>query len=143
MAVEAADVHEQRIKRHPEDYPPRITSLINEGFGASATEYVRALHHKDNLSDALAEQLQLGVAPAFLVPATIGPAPAADTTGDPAFNSPWSYTGLPAISFPIGWSPDGLPLCAQVVGDRGCEEELFRIAVWCEEAVAFERRRIP
>jgi aspartyl-tRNA(Asn)/glutamyl-tRNA(Gln) amidotransferase subunit A len=142
MAVEAAEVHEERIKRHPEDYPPKITSLIQEGFRTSATDYVRSLHNKDNLAEALSEQMQLGVAPAFLCPATMGPAPTAETTGDPAFNSPWSYTGLPVVSFPIGWSPDGLPLCAQIAGNRACEEELFRWAAWCEQAVGFERREL-
>jgi Asp-tRNA(Asn)/Glu-tRNA(Gln) amidotransferase A subunit family amidase len=142
MAVEAAEVHEQRIKRHPEDYPPRITSLIQQGFATSATEYVRSLHNKDVLTDALTEQLQIGVAPAFLCPATMGVAPPADTTGDPAFNSPWSYTGLPVVSVPIGWSPDGLPLCAQIIGDRFSEEELLRLAVWCEDAIKFERREM-
>jgi Asp-tRNA(Asn)/Glu-tRNA(Gln) amidotransferase A subunit family amidase len=142
MAVESAEFHETRIKRHPEDYPPRISSLIHEGFRTSATDYVRSLHHKDVLTDAMSEQLQLGVAPAYVVPATLGPAPSADTTGDPAFNSPWSYTGLPVISFPIGWSPDGLPLCVQIIGDRSCEEELFRWALWCEQNVGFERRGV-
>jgi aspartyl-tRNA(Asn)/glutamyl-tRNA(Gln) amidotransferase subunit A len=142
MAVESAEFHEQRFKRHPEDYPPRITSLIQEGLRTSATDYVRSLHNKDVLSDALSEQLQIGVAPAFLMPATLGAAPPADTTGDPAFNSPWSYTGLPVVSFPIGWSPDGLPLCAQIVADRFHEEELLRLASWCEDAIKFERRAI-
>ena len=39
-----------------------------------------------------------------------------NTTGDPVFNSPWSFTGLPTASFPIAFSPDGLPLSLQLVG---------------------------
>src|SRR5262249_29652169 len=113
MAVEAAEFHETRLRRHPDDYPPRITALIEEGLQTSATEYVRSLHQKDVLTDALVEQLELSAAHLFLTPATIGPPPPADTTGNPAFNSPWSYTGLPVVSFPIGWTADGLPLCAQ------------------------------
>jgi aspartyl-tRNA(Asn)/glutamyl-tRNA(Gln) amidotransferase subunit A len=143
MAVEAAEVHETRIHKHPEDYPPRISGLIREGLASSATAYVRSLHHKDVLIDALTEQLELSEAHAFLCPATLGAAPPAETTGDPIFNSPWSYTGLPVISFPIGWTQDGLPLCAQLIGDKFSEEELFRWAAWCERAVGFERRALP
>ena len=142
MAVEAAEVHEHRIKHHPDDYPPRITSLIQEGFRTSATDYVRSLRQKDQLTDALVEQLELSDAHVFLTPATIGPAVPADTTGDPLFNSPWSYTGLPVISFPIGWTPDGLPLSAQLTADRFCEEELFRWAAWCEAVLALEKREV-
>ncbi len=143
MAVEAAEFHEHRLRRHPEDYPPRITALIREGMETSATEYVRALHHKDTLTDALIEQLELSDAHAFLVPATTSPPPSAETTGDPAFNSPWSYTGLPAVSFPIAWTDDGVPLCVQLIGDRFHEEELLRWAAWCERVVGCERREIP
>jgi aspartyl-tRNA(Asn)/glutamyl-tRNA(Gln) amidotransferase subunit A len=72
---------------------------------------------------------------ALLTPATTGPAPDAATTGDPAFNSPWSYTGLPTVSLPAGWSKDGMPLAIQLVGDHWREGELFQAAAWCEQIV--------
>ena len=53
---------------------------------------------------------------ALITPATVSTAPDPSTTGDPAFNSPWSYTGLPTVSFPIGLAPDGLPVAVQLVG---------------------------
>jgi aspartyl-tRNA(Asn)/glutamyl-tRNA(Gln) amidotransferase subunit A len=77
---------------------------------------------------------------ALLTPAARGPAPDARTTGDPAFNSPWSYTGLPTVSLPAAWSPEGLPLALQLVGRPWGETELFGAAAWCEDRVAFERR---
>ncbi len=61
---------------------------------------------------------------ALVMPATIGPARASSTTGDPAFNSPWSYTGSPAVSFPIGLSPEGLPLAIPMVA-LGCDRGEF------------------
>jgi Asp-tRNA(Asn)/Glu-tRNA(Gln) amidotransferase A subunit family amidase len=57
------------------------------------------------------------------------------TTGDPAFNSPWSYTGLPTVSFPIGLAPEGLPLGIQLVARRFDELRLFQAALWCEESI--------
>jgi aspartyl-tRNA(Asn)/glutamyl-tRNA(Gln) amidotransferase subunit A len=75
----------------------------------------------------------------LLTPATPGPAPDASTTGDPAFNAPWSYTGLPTVSFLAGWT-GGLPLALQLVGPAWGEAELLAAAVWCEEALAAERR---
>jgi len=65
-------------------------------------------------------------------PATIGPAPTLETTGSPAFNSCWSYTGLPVVSFPIGLSSDGLPLAMQLIGRAHDEATLFAVAEWCE-----------
>src|SRR5262249_41193273 len=87
------------------------------------------------------ERLRRAILPCFdgvdalATPATIGPAPDRSTTGDPAFNSPWSYTGLPAVNFPIGLSPDGLPLGLQLIGRPGGEVGLLAIARWCESAL--------
>jgi Asp-tRNA(Asn)/Glu-tRNA(Gln) amidotransferase A subunit family amidase len=73
---------------------------------------------------------------ALATPATIGPAPDPSTTGDPAFNSPWSFTGSAALSFPIGLSPDGLPLALQLVDCYPFREfALIRTGRWCEDAI--------
>jgi aspartyl-tRNA(Asn)/glutamyl-tRNA(Gln) amidotransferase subunit A len=138
MAVEAARYHEVRFRRHPEDYPPRIRGLIEEGLACSATEYARCKEHQARLTTEMAHCF--GGVDVLLTPATRGAAPAADTTGDPAFNSPWSYTGLPTVSFPAGWNEEGLPLAIQLIGRAWDEARLFRAAAWCEAAVALEQR---
>ncbi len=135
MAVEAAAYHQRRLERHPEDYGPCIRKLLDEGLACPAPEYDRCRKHKEQLTR---EVLTLLFSPvdALLTPATTCPAPDAATTGDPAFNSPWSYTGLPTISLPAGLSPEGLPLSIQLVGRPwNCEVDLFPIAAWCEAAL--------
>jgi Asp-tRNA(Asn)/Glu-tRNA(Gln) amidotransferase A subunit family amidase len=138
MAVEAAAYHGDRLRRYPEDYEPRIRGLLEEGLACPASEYARCKEHQRAQSAAMQACLQ--EVDALLTPATIGPAPAADTTGDPAFNSPWSYTGLPTVSLPAGWTREGLPLAIQLVGRRWGEAELLAAAAWCEERLAVERR---
>jgi aspartyl-tRNA(Asn)/glutamyl-tRNA(Gln) amidotransferase subunit A len=138
MAVEAARFHEVRLRRHPEDYGPNITTLLEEGIGCPALEYARAKEHQRQLTEEMTACLA-GV-DALLAPATRGPAPDAATTGDPAFNSPWSYTGLPVVSMPAGWSADGLPLAIQLVGRPWGETELLAAAAWCEDALGLEAR---
>jgi aspartyl-tRNA(Asn)/glutamyl-tRNA(Gln) amidotransferase subunit A len=133
MAVEAAQFHERRLRRHPEDYGPNITSLLEEGIACPATEYARTKEHQKQLRELFSAASEVKV---LLCPATTGPAPHAGTTGDPAFNSPWSYTGLPVVSFPVGLSDDGLPLAIQLVADRWEERKLFQAAAWCEAVFA-------
>ena len=72
----------------------------------------------------------------FITPATTDAAPTAETTGDPAFNSPWSYTGLPTISIQTGYFADGLPLAIQLVSGDWEENSLFSVAAWCEKRLA-------
>jgi aspartyl-tRNA(Asn)/glutamyl-tRNA(Gln) amidotransferase subunit A len=141
MAVEAAAYHEPRLRRHPDDYGPCITQLLKEGLACPAPEFARTKVHQKRLSREL--RLDFGVYDALLTPATTCGAPDAATTGDPAFNSPWSYTGLPTVSFVAGWTDDGLPLALQLVGQALSEAELLAAAAWCEEALAVPRREPP
>jgi Asp-tRNA(Asn)/Glu-tRNA(Gln) amidotransferase A subunit family amidase len=141
MAVEAAQFHEERLRRHPEDYGPNITALLNEGLACPAPEYARTCEHKYRLREEMLSCFK--DVDVLLTPATRGPAPAAATTGDPAFNSPWSYTGLPTVSIPAGWSPGGLPLAIQLVGQPWHEAEVLAAAAWCEQALGMAARMPP
>jgi Asp-tRNA(Asn)/Glu-tRNA(Gln) amidotransferase A subunit family amidase len=129
MAVEAAQFHAERLKRYPDDYPPRIRGLITDGLVVSATEYARA----EYIRGELLGQLMNSFWPhPLLTPATLDPAPPADTTGNPWCNSPWSFLGLPTVSIPLGWSNDGLPLSIQLVGGEYREDCLLARAAWVE-----------
>jgi aspartyl-tRNA(Asn)/glutamyl-tRNA(Gln) amidotransferase subunit A len=141
MAVEAAMYHQPRLTSHPEDYDPKIRGLLEEGLACPAPEYARTKEHQRQLSREMLECFQ--DLDTLLTPATTGPAPAAKTTGDPAFNSPWSYTGLPTVSLPAGWTTDGLPLAIQLVGRPWDEAGLLAAAAWCEEVLALEWREPP
>jgi aspartyl-tRNA(Asn)/glutamyl-tRNA(Gln) amidotransferase subunit A len=141
MAVEAAAFHESRLRHHPEDYGPNIRALLEEGLACPAPEYQRCKEHQRQLS----QEMQMGFEgiDAFLTPATSTPAPDAGSTGDPAFNSPWSYTGLPTVCMPTALSPDGLPLGIQLVGPRFAEDKLLAAALWCEAALGFALEEPP
>ncbi len=134
MAVEAAQFHEARLRRHPDDYAPCIRQLLEEGLRCPAPEYARTKEHQAELT--LKMQMAMVSDLVLLCPATTGPAPLADTTGDPAFNSPWSYTGLPTISIQTGYYVDGLPLAIQLVAGANREDLLFSVAAWCEKRLA-------
>ena len=142
MAVEAAQFHEPRLRRHPDDYPPRIRGLIEEGLNYPAVEYARTKEHQRRLSYSL-DHCFVHENRVAITPATLGPAPDAATTGPPTFNSPWSYTGLPTVSLPIGWTDDGLPLAMQLVSPQRRERELLSVAAWAEEIISFARRPVP
>ena len=141
MAVEAAAYHELRLRRHPEDYDPCIRTLLEEGLSCPAPRYAQCKEHQELLRSEM--EPCFDDVDALLTPATTSPAPDAGSTGDPAFNSPWSYTGFPTISFPAGFAPDGLPLAVQLVGRPWSESELFPVAAWCEERSASRSANRP
>ncbi len=141
MAVEALSYHEQRLRLHPEDYDPNFTTLLREGQACSAAEYARCKEHQRQLRASMRGCFE-GV-DALIMPATTSAAPDARTTGDPAFNSPWSYTGLPVVSFRAGWTADQMPLAVQLVAPAWHEGELFQAAAWCERTLQVESREVP
>jgi aspartyl-tRNA(Asn)/glutamyl-tRNA(Gln) amidotransferase subunit A len=134
MAAEAAAWHQRLYDSHRADYPPRIRGLVEEGLAAPATAYISARQYQDRLRQEIAGLL--GHFDALATPAAVGPAPDVSTTGNPIFNSPWSFTGLPTVNFPIGLSPDGLPLGMQLVGKALGETALLEVARRCAREVA-------
>jgi amidase len=60
-----------------------------------------------------------------------------------AFLSPFNVTGQPAISLPLAWSQDGLPIGMQFVTGFGEEAMLIRLASRFEQAQPWDSQRAP
>jgi len=137
MVVDAAATHYDRFAQHADAYGPNIKSLIEEGLSTLAIDYTLALQHYEQHRREMEAAFRDDVI--ALTPATITPAPAGlDSTGDPAFNSPWSYTGLPTVAIPCGLAANGMPCGLQLIGPRDGEGQLLSVAAWCEAALEFE-----
>ncbi len=131
MATEAAAWHRDRFREHRDDYGPCIASLIEDGLRTSFNDYSASRTNQQALTTAFAAQFR-HLIDAMLTPAATGPAPDATTTGDPCMNAPWSYTGLPTVSFPIGLSSNRLPLAIQLAGPHRHDWRLLDVAEVCE-----------
>jgi aspartyl-tRNA(Asn)/glutamyl-tRNA(Gln) amidotransferase subunit A len=130
VAFDLADAHRERFLKLRFDYRKTVVGLIELGILTTRDEYEKARLEQERAiaeSDALMQDVD-----ALICPAARGPAPDPRTTGDPIFNSPWTYSGQPAITIPMELSPDGLPLGIQLIGRRNDEAGLFRAAAWCE-----------
>ncbi len=58
-----------------------------------------------------------------------------------SFTPPFNATGQPAISLPLHWNADGLPIGVQLVAAYGREDVLIRVASQIESAVPWADRR--
>jgi aspartyl-tRNA(Asn)/glutamyl-tRNA(Gln) amidotransferase subunit A len=136
MYAEAAACHAERFERNAKKFGPNIRQLIQEGLLLPAVAYADARQHQ--LAFRAAMRSVFGNVDVLITPATPTPAPEGlSSTGDPAFNAPWSHAGLPTIVLPVTLS-DGLPCGIQLIGPEWQEDRLLQIAHWCETHLGFE-----
>ena len=105
------------------------------GREISAADYIAARELTDSLIaalDSLFEHYD-----ALITAAAPGEAPMGlESTGNAAFQRIWTLTGLPTISLPLLKGPNGMPIGVQVIGKRGNDADLIRVARWVEEQSA-------
>ena len=148
----------RRTGREPteEDFEPFVWAFTNVGRGTSVADYLLALQDLQSVSRQLAR---------FFVDHDVWLTP---TLGDPplplgtwgfsgedplelrrrvAGFSPFTYlsnaTGQPAMSVPLHWNAQGLPIGTHFVGRTGEEATLFRLAGQLEAARPWAGRRPP
>jgi amidase len=60
-----------------------------------------------------------------------------------AFTEPFNLTGHPALSLPLHWTPEGLPVGVQLVASIGREDLLISVASQLERDAPWSGRRPP
>ena len=112
-----------------------LRKLLAHGRAVSAVEYLDALAKAQRYAAGLADIFD--AYDAIVTPAAPGVAPKGlGSTGDPAFCTLWTLSGLPAVSLPLFAGEGGLPLGAQLVGPRGRDGRLLRTATALIETLA-------
>ncbi|MGI9504592.1 MAG: amidase family protein, partial [Geminicoccaceae bacterium] len=112
----------------------QMQEAIDEGRAVTAHDYLAAVDWIEILNAGLDEIFKRY--DAILTPSAPGVAPEGlESTGNPAFCTLWTLCGTPAITLPLLTGDNGLPLGVQLVGPRGSDARLMRIASWLVEHV--------
>ena len=139
MNVECAAYHEEFFLRRADEYGPNLRANIEMGMLVPGVEYLQAQRlRREFRRDMVELAKQVDV---LLTPATPDIAPRdLNTTGDAAFQSPWTSCGFPAVTVPAGLSEAGLPLAIQLAALPFEEGRLLAAARWCETACGVNLR---
>jgi amidase len=152
---------ESRIGRaiSADDVEPCTWALAEQGRSHSAADYLRALDFAQVVTrrgaDWWASGFDLLLTPTMAVPpAPLGEMgsgrddenplmPIVRATPHAIFTAGFNASGQPAISLPLHWSDEGLPIGVQLVAAFGREDLLLRVASQLEEARPWAERRPP
>ena len=139
MNVECAAFHEEFFRHRADEYGPRLRANIEMGMLVPGVTYLQAQRLRRSFRQDMTELAQR--VDVLMTPAIPAPAPRdLNTTGDAAFQAPWTSAGLPTIVIPSGLSEDGLPLGVQFAAPPFEEAVLLSAARWCEEALGVNLR---
>ncbi len=117
------------VRKGRDQLSEKLLGAIDEGAGILARDYLAALDWIGVYNAVLDEVFEHF--DAIITPAAPGEAPADLTsTGDPAFCSMWTLTGVPAITLPLLSGANGMPMGVQLVGRAGDDARLLRTARW-------------
>jgi amidase len=146
--------HETRRTARPEDFEPLTWALVEMGRKISSPEYLVAWTALQGLARRIAQffaHYDIWLTPTLaLPPVPLGhfDAPASNplaglwrATEFVAFTPFANITGQPAMSVPLLWNAEGLPIGTHFVARFGDEATLFRLAAQLEQARPWAQRR--
>ena len=152
---ESAAVHARIARETPHALQPAVLARLEVGFHVSAHDYLQATRLRARATrtfvDEVFSRVDLVVAPTIPEPA---PALAAVKTGSPdeivrrmgrfsRLTRPWNALGLPVLSVPCGFTPDGRPVGLQLIGRPFDEATVLRAGHAYEQAAGWWQRRPP
>jgi len=143
----------------PGELEPWNQQMVESGRAVTATQYIAGLERANDFARGVARfwappelggdgfdvllTPQVGLPPprlGVLAPTNLGPESFATMTALTAFTMPFNVTGQPAISVPIVWNDDGLPIGVQLVGAYARDDVVLRLAAQIEAARPWAHR---
>jgi aspartyl-tRNA(Asn)/glutamyl-tRNA(Gln) amidotransferase subunit A len=144
--VEAATIHAAWMRTDPQAYGAHISGRMYPGYAIPAPYYVEALSRRGPILKAFAAEVFAQVD--VLVTPTIRtclPTLGTETKfmAVSANTRPFNYLGLPAISVPCGFDPNGCPIGLQIAGRPFAEARVMKVADAYQRGTDFHTKQPP
>lgn len=154
LAAEFLEFHRPLYEKNPEAYGPEIVDRLGMCFEVKVDDYVRALRERELLRREATEWFKgcdVLIAPTVQVTAATIEGLKVMLNGKETdwlwlhrpFSVPHDLTGCPAISLPMGFSKENLPVSLEIIGTRWDEAAVLRAAHAYEKATPEIRAKRP
>lgn len=135
-----------------EEVEPHTLAVAARGRALSASGYVSSLAWLQRFERRMSSWWAEDGFDLLVTPVLAGPPPPLGWLTEPGRSGPrtarfvqyvrqYNATGQPAISLPLHWTPDGLPVGVQLIARYGREDVLIRVAAQLERAHPWSHRR--
>ncbi len=152
MFSEVTAAQARWIAERPDEYGADVRSRIQLGFCVTAVDYARGQRLRRWIAEEVAATLrQVDVLASPTTPQVATPIegglPALHDPGFVVADGPYNLLrlyaliGIPAISIPCGFSPDGLPIGMSIAGRAFDESTVLRLANAYEQATPWHSKR--
>jgi aspartyl-tRNA(Asn)/glutamyl-tRNA(Gln) amidotransferase subunit A len=130
---DGASVYREQMANRPEDFGVDVLRRLQFGAAFTSSEYSQARRTQAILRrdfEQFFADWNILLTPATPIPAPLieGPDAVEQARLLTRFTSPFNLTGLPAISIPCGFNPEGLPLGLQLIARHWDEARLLQAA---------------
>ena len=138
---EGAAIHARWMRERPGDYAVHLSARLYAGYAIPATYYIEALSARGGLLRAFAAEVfgTVDVIALPTIPTVLPTLASTDIDAGPegtetrfmaisASTRLFNYLGLPAISVPCGFDPNGLPIGLSIVGRAFGEARVMMVA---------------
>ena len=153
LYAEAAAYHRDLLMRRGEEYDPSVRWRFESGLFISGPDYLRALRHRREYTEAtreLFQEVDLLAGPMEPVVAPLIEADSIDVNGEqvgviPAltqYTRPFNLTGFPALTVPCGLVDD-MPVGLQLAARPFDEATAMRAGYAYQQATDWHQRRPP
>ena len=151
-SCEPSTYHQEWLRTRPADYGEDVRTLLEAGEMYLATHYLQAQRYRSVLRKEFLDgfkRVDVFVTPTLPFTATPCGATTVTIEGDREedmlsaimqFTGVPSLAGLPALSLPVGFDADGLPVGMQVIGRPFDEATLFRLGHAYQQATDWHTR---
>ena len=155
LLAEAATIHDEWMREIPEQYGEAVVWRLQQGHHIPATRYLQAQRLRPKITEEFVAQVYNSV-DAVLTPTVTMPVLDFETAN--SFNSAeasgeifettkctvWvNYLGLPGMSVPCGFTPDGMPVGFQIVARPFDEATLLALGRGYQTRTSWHQLRPP
>lgn len=146
IAVEAAYNHKFNLQQFEDKYEKDNFDFFKYGLTISESQYydAQAIKHKvirefqnifSEIDIFLTPTLPITIPKHYTEKVTWGEYEEEILKTLSRYTGPFNVTGLPALSIPVGSSPNNLPISLQIVGNMYSEKQLLSVGDWIMEKV--------